>query len=68
MAQTAGQRQGYRYITFDDDAGREAALRDPVGFVAELPRRTSLDEVQHVPGLFTAIKAEVDHRDVPGQC
>ena len=37
-----------------------AATTDPVGFVADLPEHSILDEVQRVPALFTAIKAAVD--------
>ncbi len=50
-----GEPRGYRYITFDDDAVRTAARRDPIGFVAGLPRRSILDEVQRVPEIFTSL-------------
>ncbi len=39
---------------------RAAAEADPAGFVADLPRRAVLDEVQRVPSLFTALKVAVD--------
>ncbi len=55
-----GEPRGYRYITFDDDAVRTAARRDPIGFVAGLPRRSILDEVQRVPEIFTSLKAAID--------
>ena len=67
LARLIGERRGHRYISFDDDAVREAALRDPVGFVAELPERAILDEVQRVPRLFTTLKAAVDRRRVAGR-
>ncbi len=67
LARSVGEPRGYRYITFDDDAIRLAAERDPVGFVAALPERAILDEVQRVPALFMAIKATVDRRRVPGR-
>lgn len=67
LARLVGERRGYRYVSFDDDAVREAAQRDPPGFVANLPERTILDEVQRVPTLFTAIKATVDRHRVPGR-
>lgn len=58
---------GYRYITFDDDVARAAAKEDPVGFVAELPERVVLDEVQRAPALFLAIKRAVDRDRTPGR-
>lgn len=67
LARLVGEKRGYRYYSFDDDAVRTAADRDPVGFVAELPARAILDEVQRAPALFTALKASVDRRRVPGR-
>lgn len=67
LARLVGERRGYRYVSFDEDAVRAAAQHDPVGFAAELPERAILDEVQRVPGLFTALKAAVDRRRVPGR-
>ena len=57
----------YAYISFDDPVAREGARADPNGFVANLPERVILDEIQHVPDLFAAIKIEVDRRRVPGR-
>ena len=57
----------YQYLSFDDTGIREAADADPVGFVANLPERVILDEVQHVPELFGALKLEVDRRRTPGR-
>src|SRR5439155_4123048 len=67
LACLVGEKRSYRYYSFDDDAVLAAAERDPVGFVAELPARAILDEVQRVPALFTALKASVDRRRVPGR-
>jgi predicted AAA+ superfamily ATPase len=67
LARVVGEPRGHRYFSFDDDAVRQSAERDPVGFVAELPARAILDEVQRVPALFTALKAEVDRRRTPGR-
>ena len=58
---------GYAYLTFDDAVTRESAETDPGGFVTELPERVILDEVQRVPGLFAALKMEVDRRRAPGR-
>ena len=38
-----------------------------MGFVADLPERVILDEVQRAPALFSALKMEVDRRRVPGR-
>ena len=67
LARAVGERRGYRYFSFDNDAARSAARQDPAGFVAGLPERSILDEVQRVPELFTALKDAVDRRRVPGR-
>jgi len=45
----------------------EAAQADPVGFVADLPERSILDEVQRVPALFPVLKTAVERHRVPGR-
>lgn len=67
LARTIGERRGHRYFSFDDEAARSAARQDPVGFVAGLPARAILDEVQRVPELFAALKNAIDRRRVPGR-
>ncbi len=67
LARTVGDRLGYAYLTCDDDTVRAAALSDPVGFVADLPARAILDEVQRVPELFTTLKAAIDRDRTPGR-
>src|SRR5690606_20322458 len=67
LARAVGDAAGYAYRTFDDDTLRAAADADPVGFVAELPPRAILDEVQRVPALFTSLKAAVDRDRTPGR-
>ncbi len=62
-----GQSQGYSYISFDDDVQRAAAQVDPIGFVADLPDKVILDEVQRVPELFTSLKSSVDSARRPGR-
>ena len=57
----------HAYVTFDDVVTRESAETDPMGFVADLPQRVIMDEVQRVPGLFAALKLEVDRRRVAGR-
>ena len=60
-------KRDYQYFSFDDDVIRAAADADPMGFVANLPERVILDEVQRVPELFGALKLEVDRRRIPGR-
>ena len=67
LARTFGFPRGYAYINFDSDFARDGAEADPRGFVADLPERVILDEVQRVPALFAALKLEVDRRRVPGR-
>ena len=59
LARQVGDAAGYAYISFDDDVRRASAQADPVGFVAELPEKVVLDEVQRVPELFTTLKMAV---------
>ena len=67
LARLVGDEAGFAYFTFDDDVQREAAQTDPIGYVADLPERAVLDEVQRVPELFTSLKAAVDTRRLPGR-
>ena len=56
-----------QYLTFDDPGVLAAAQRDPNGFVAGLTSPVTLDEVQHVPELFPAIKVAMDRKREPGR-
>ncbi len=67
LTRMVGDKRGYTYFSFDDDVVRGAAVQDPLGFVADLPSKTILDEVQHVPELFLALKSRVDRERAPGQ-
>ena len=60
LAQGIAGPKGYAYFSFDDAVAFGAATTDPVGFIADLPEHSILDEVQRVPALFTAIKAAVE--------
>lgn len=60
-----GQR--YAYLTLDDRAALAAASADPVGFVADLPPRVVLDEMQRAPELMSAIKVSIDRDRRPGR-
>ncbi len=67
LARMVGDRRGHAYFTFDNDVTRAAAEADPVGFAANLPQRSVLDEVQKVPALFAALKEAVDDEREPGR-
>jgi predicted AAA+ superfamily ATPase len=60
-------RGGRQYLTFDDPGVLGAAKRDPNGFIAGLNTRVTLDEVQHVPELFPAIKMAIDRKRESGR-
>jgi predicted AAA+ superfamily ATPase len=67
LARQVGDAADYAYVSFDDGVALAAAAADPAGFVADLPPRAVLDEVQRAPGLFTAIKTAVDRNREPGR-
>jgi predicted AAA+ superfamily ATPase len=55
-----------QYLSFDDPGILAAAKGDPSGFIAGLTLPVTLDEVQHVPELFPAIKVAIDRKREPG--
>lgn len=67
LAKMVGEPRRYSYFNFDDPVTRQAAELDPVGFAADLPERTILDEVHRVPSIFGALKTVVDRHRVPGR-
>ena len=54
-------------LSLDEASTREAASRDPAGFVAELSGPVLIDEIQHVPELLLEIKRAVDRDTTPGR-
>lgn len=54
-------------VTLDDVASRESATLDPRAFLSRPVDTLVIDEVQLVPALFRAIKAEVDRDRRPGR-
>lgn len=62
-------RRGHlaEYRTFDSAADLATAASDPDGFVRTLGGPAVIDEVQHVPDLFRAIKQAVDEDRRPGR-
>jgi uncharacterized protein len=53
--------------TLDDGPTREAAVRDPAGFVAGLGRPAFIDEIHRAPGLLLELKKAVDADTAPGR-
>ena len=54
------------YRVFDNLSQREAALHDPEGYIASLPRPVVIDEIQKVPEVLEGIKLAVDQQRVNG--
>ncbi|MGH8487928.1 MAG: ATP-binding protein [Gammaproteobacteria bacterium] len=67
LARQVGDAAGYAYFSFDDDVLLASARADPVGFAADLPDKSVLDEVQRAPELFTSLKVAVDRDRRPGR-
>ncbi len=63
----AGGEHPADYLSLDDANTLAAASSDPPGFIARLRGPVILDEVQRVPDLFLAIKADVDRTRRPGR-
>lgn len=55
------------YLTLDDRAVLDGALRDPDGLISAMPTPVVLDEVQRAPDLLRAIKRRVDREKAAGQ-
>jgi len=56
----------HEYRVFDNLSQREAALNDPEGYIASLPKPITLDEIQKVPEVLEGIKIEIDKNRVNG--
>jgi len=56
-----------QYYTMDDLTTLAAATRDPAGFLADLPEKVVIDEIQRVLSIFIPIKKNVDEKRVPGK-
>jgi predicted AAA+ superfamily ATPase len=52
-----------KYVTLDDPLARDAAARDPAGFVERYSPPVLIDEIQYAPGILPYIKMYIDeHR------
>lgn len=66
LVRRLGPEAGRAYVTLDDLAVRDQAVRAPEDLLARGARMT-IDEVQKVPELLSAIKIIVDRERTPGQ-
>lgn len=57
----------YAYVNLEDNALRQQALEDPVGFIRNRPRRLIIDEAQYAPELFSMIQVSSDESSDAGQ-
>jgi predicted AAA+ superfamily ATPase len=55
------------YVNMEDFTMRSFALEDPKSFLKSYPDGLIIDEVQHVPELFSYLQVFVDEKDRPGQ-
>jgi len=67
LALNLGEDRPRRYISLDEAHTLAAAKADPSGFIAALEGPVTLDEIQHAPELFPAIKVAVDRKRQPGR-
>ena len=67
VMQLAASTYPMQYITLDDARAFASATGHPQEFIANLNTPVVIDEVQHVPELFRAIKWQVDQKRRPGQ-
>jgi hypothetical protein len=64
LAACGGPERGL--VTLDDLDARDLANRDPALFLQRYPPPLLIDEIQHAPPLFAAIKLAVDRTRAPG--
>ena len=55
------------YVSLEALDIRDFARRDPRGFLAEYAGGAIIDEIQHVPELFSYLQTEIDARPNPGR-
>lgn len=67
LVQLVVAQRGGRYLTLDDPATAGLARSDPSALVREAGHFMVIDEVQHAPELFAAIKRVVDADGRPGR-
>src|SRR5688572_24358370 len=66
-AQVGTERGIISSVSLDPMPARDAALADPLAFVADLEGPAFIDEIQHAPELLLAIKRDIDRRRRTGR-
>ena len=67
LVREVAARPNMPYVSLEDASLRAAAGADADRWLDALGPRAAIDEVQHVPDLFRAIKRRVDASTEPGQ-
>jgi predicted AAA+ superfamily ATPase len=67
VKQIVAKTPGAAYYTMDDWDMLSAARQNPMGFIAGLPAKAAIDEIQRAPELLLPIKAEIDRNRRPGR-
>ena len=67
LARTVAEETGHAYLNLDDENLFRFAESDPMGFVANLPRRAIIDEVQRAPSILHPLKLAIDEDRSPGR-
>ncbi len=57
----------YNYVVFDNLSQREAADNDPVGYISNLQKPVTIDEIQKVPQVLEGIKIDIDKHHKNGE-
>lgn len=56
-----------RYVSLEALDNRDFSRSDPRGFLAEYAEGSIIDEIQHVPELFSYLQSDIDDRPKPGR-
>lgn len=67
LAREVCARRGMAYVSLEDAVARSAARADADAWLAGFTGPLAIDEIQHAPDLFRAIKRRVDADLTPGQ-
>jgi uncharacterized protein len=67
LVRSFADNRSIRYLSLDESVVLDAARRDPPGFIRDIAGAAIIDEIQHAPDLFPAIKIRVDQSRAAGQ-
>ncbi|MBE3063522.1 MAG: ATP-binding protein [Spirochaetes bacterium] len=67
LVQRLCREDGRQFVSLEDPVERAAAHADPDGWLEANPAPLAIDEIQHVPALFPALKRRVDRDSRPGR-